>query len=642
MSFKDSSFDRLFSIAIVPLLLIGMTGCSNGSSALNPGPQPAISVSVFPTAQNVQVGTTQNFTATITNDSQDKGVTWSLSCTGICGALSPTNTSNPVTFTAPASMPASTVTLSATSNADPMKSGSATITITSSAPAPVSVTTWHDDNLRSGVNSQETALTPAAINSTSKFGKKFSCAVDSDIYAQPLYVPNLAIAGKGTRNAVFVATEKNTVYAFDADSNSNPCVPLWSVSLMNSGETPLNVTSGDGCSETVSPDIGITGTPVIDLSTQTLYAVSNSKAASYFQRLHALSLASGAEKFGGPLTIQATASGSGDANVAGMISFDPRQHLQRPGLLLQSDIVYVAWASYCDIDPYHGWVISFSATGGTLQKLSTFNDTPNGSRGGIWMSGAAPASDGTNIFVITGNGTFDANSTTTPNTDFGDSFLKLTSSLAVNDWFTPFNQASLDVGDTDVGGGGAVLLIDNPGGPQAHLLVGGGKEGKLYLLNRDNLGHFQSGSDSQIVQSFSVGSGIFSSPVFWNNTLYIAGSGSSLSAFAFNTIGFPGIFNPTAISRTSTVFGFPGATPALSSNGTANGIVWAIERLSSGPAILHAYDAGDLATELWSSSQAPGNRDVPGSAVKFTVPTIANGKVYIGTHDELDVYGLLP
>jgi len=472
--------------------------------------------------------------------------------------------------------------------------------------------------------------------------------VDADVYAQPLYVPNVTITGKGAHNVVFVATEKNTAYAFDADSNSNPCSPLWSISLMNPGEVSLDTNSGDGCTETVSPDIGITGTPVIDPSTQTLYVVSTSKVTApsltYFQRIHALSLANGAEKFGGPLAIQASASGSGDGSVGGSISFDPRQHLQRPGLLLQGGVVYVAWASYCDLDPYHGWVLGFSASSGTLQRVSTFNDTPNGSRGGIWMSGAAPAADASgNIFLITGNGTFDANSGAAPNNDYGGSFLKLSGALAVSDWFAPFNEAFLNgPADLDVGGGGAVLLIDNPGGPNAHLLIGGGKEGKLYLLNRDNMGHFMSGADSQIVQSFLVSSnGIFSSPTLWKNTLYIAAASAPMTAFAFNTT--TGNFNTTPLPQTSvTTFGFPGATPSLSSNGLANGILWAIERAGAGtPAILHAYDATNLAVELWNSSQNAA-RDQAGTAVKFTVPTIANGKVYIGTRGELDVYGLLP
>ncbi len=624
---------RLLIVNCLALWSIVASGCSN--SAPNQVPPPTISVSVSPNSISVQIGQAQSFTATIANDSQNKGVTWSLSCNGTvsCGALTPNSTANPVTYTAPSSAPGSTVTLTATSNTDSTKSGSATITVTTTAPSSVSVLTWHNDIRRSGVNSQETILTTLNVR-TATFGKRFSCSVDADVYAQPLYVPGVSITGNGTHNVVFVATEKNSLYALDADAS--PCSVLWQKSLMNSGET--FVSDADVvCSQAISPNIGITGTPVIDAASQTLYVVSTSKSSTAFiQRIHAVSLADGTEKLGGPTLIQASVSGTGAASSGGTVSFDPKWHLQRPGLLLLGGTVYVAWASYCDNDPYHGWVLSFSAGSGTLQKVSTLNDTPNGTRGGIWMSGAGPASDGTNIFLITGNGTFDANAS---GSDFGDSFLKLSSSLSVGDWFTPSNEGSLESNDLDVGGGGAVLLIDNPGGSLPHLLIGGGKEGKLYLLNRDSLGHFAS-NDSQVVQSFSLSSnGIYATPVFWQGTLYIAAADSHLAAFAFNTTGQ---FNPNPTSQSSAIFGFPGATPSVSSNGTTSGIVWAIERSAAGAAVLHAYDATNLANELWNSSMAAGSRDQAGGAVKFTVPTVVNGKVYVGTHLELDVFGLLP
>jgi hypothetical protein len=604
----------------------------SGTSTITVTTIPVISVSVAPQNPSVSVSQTQSFTATVTNDTQNKGVTWSLSgtgCTGAaCGALSST-TANPVTYTAPAAVPGSTVTITATSNTDNTKNGTSIITVTPAATGFAGVTTWHNDNSRSGLNTTETALTLANVNTT-KFGKLFSCTVEADVYAQPLYVPNVAIASKGTHNVIFVATEKDTLYAFDADTNANPCLPLWQVTLLGSGETALDTTSGDGCVDAVSPDIGITGTPVIDLSTKTLYVVTTSKisGSAYFQRLHALDVTTGAEKFGGPVPIQATISGT---------SFDPAIHLQRPGLLLQGGAVYIAWASYCDNGPYHGWVLGYNAS--SLLQVSKFNDTPNGTLGGIWMSGAGPASDESgNVYLITGNGTFDANA---GGTDFGDTFLKLTGSLSVVDWFTPFNEDLLNTGDQDVGGGGSVLLLDNPGGPNAHLLIGGGKEGKLYLVNRDGMGHFNTGSDSQIVQSFSpTGHGIFATPVFWQNKLYLAPSTSPMSQFVFDAT--TGKFNTIAAFQSAATFSFPGATPSLSANGTANVILWAIERPSGGgTAVLHAYDASNL-SELWNSSMAAGGRDQAGSAVKFTVPTIAHGKVYIGTHGELDVFGLLP
>src|SRR6266446_884284 len=620
----------------VVLLLIASCSTSCGDAGTqSPAPLPAppvISVSVAPQNPSIQINQALPFTATVANDTQNKGVTWSLSgtgCTGAaCGALSST-TASPVTYTAPAAVPGSTVTLTATSNADNTKNGTSMITVTPAATGFAGVTTWHNDNSRSGLNTSETALTLANVNTT-KFGKLFSCTVDADVYAQPLYVPNVAITGIGTRSVIFVATEKDTVYAFDADTNTSPCLPLWHVTLLGYGETALDTTSGDGCIDTVSPDIGITGTPVIDLSTQTLYVVTTSKSSglTYFQRLHALDVTTGAEKFGGPVPIQATISGT---------SFDPAIHLQRPGLLLQSGVVYIAWASYCDNGPYHGWVLGYNAS--SLLQVSKFNDTPNGTLGGIWMSGAGPASDKSgNVYLITGNGTFDANA---GGMDFGDTFLKLTGSLSVVDWFTPFNEGSLNTADLDVGGGGSALLLDNPGGPNAHLLIGGGKEGKLYLVNRDNMGHFSAGSDSQIVQSFSpTGQGIFATPVFWQNKLYLAPSTSPISQFVFDTT--TGKFNTIAAFQSAATFSFPGATPSLSANGTANAILWAIQRpAGGGTAVLHAYDASNL-SELWNSSMAAGGRDQAGSAVKFTVPTIANGKVYIGTLGELDVFGLLP
>lgn len=624
--------------ANVPSSTVTITATSSadstkkGTSTITVSTTLAISVSVAPLNPSIQINQSQPFTATVTPSSQSQAVTWSLACTGVCGTLNSTS-ANPVTYTAPSAVPGSTVTITATSSVDNTKKGTSIITVTSAAAGFTGVTTWHNDNSRSGLNTQETTLTLANVNMTT-FGKLFSCTVDSDVYAQPLYVPNLAITGKGTHNVIFVATEKNTVYAFDADTS--PCTTLWQVTLLPNGETALDTNSGDGCTETVSPDIGITGTPVIDLSTKTLYVVTTSKNSSSakFQRLHALPLdfpATQQEKAGSPATIQATISG---------ISFDPAIHLQRPGLLLQNGVVYMAWASYCDNGSYHGWVLGYNAS--TLAQVSKFNDTPNGTLGGIWMSGAGPASDSAgNVYVITGNGTFDAN--TAGGTDFGDSFLKLSSSLSVVDWFTPFNEDALNNADQDVGGGGSVLLLDNPGGPNAHLLVGGGKEGKLYVVNRDTgmMGHFNSADDSQIVQSFSPsGNGIFATPVFWQNNLYIAPTSSAMSRFPFNTA--TGKFSTAAASQSMTTFSFPGATPSLSANGIANAILWAIQRPSGGgTAVLHAYDASNL-SELWNSSMAPGSRDQAGSAVKFTVPTVANGKVYIGAHGELDVYGLLP
>jgi hypothetical protein len=480
------------------------------------------------------------------------------------------------------------------------------------------------------------------------FGKLFSCTIDAPAYAQPLWVPNLNIGG-GKHNVVFVATSHNTVYAFDADAN--PCVKFWNVSLMNAGETYVN--NNDVGTDDIFPDIGIVGTPVIDATTNTLYVVSKSKttgtsctpAASCFQRLHALSLVDGSEKFGGPapITSAITVPGTGDGSSGGNVPFHTLRENQRPGLVLLNGVVYVAWASHGDNTPYHGWVIGFDKT--NLSRVATFNANPNGSDAGIWMSGGAPAADAAgNLYFLTGNGTFDAN---TGGADYGDSTVKLSTSggLSVAGYFTPKDQANLSANDADHGAGGAAILMDPSSGPVAHLLIGGGKSGVLYLLNRDNMGGFDS-STNHVVQSLVVsGNEILATAALWNNFLYIAAANTPLRQFPFNSV--TGQFG-SASHSSSHSFGGKGATPSVSaSSASANGIVWAIDAgafgtpcCANGPAVLHAYDATNVGTELWNSSQGTGN--AAGNAVKFSVPTVANGKVYVGTRGELSVYGLLP
>jgi hypothetical protein len=345
--------------------------------------------------------------------------------------------------------------------------------------------------------------------------------------------------------------------------------------------------------------------------------------------------------------------------VAGQVAFDSRNESQRPGLVLSNGLVYVAWASHEDHDPYHGWVIGFNASTLVPVANAVFNTTPNQvgtlsySRGGIWMGGGAPAVDSTgNLFFITGNGTFDAN---TGGSNYGDSVVKLSTAggLSVADYFTPLDQASLDANDIDFGSGAATILVDQPAGPVTHLIIGGGKQGYLFLLNRDNLGKFSS-STNNVIQSINVGNSIFATPVYWQNNLYVAGVGA-LKQFVFNST--TGKFDGAPFSQSSTSYRFPGATPSESSNGATNGIIWTLDNSlyctpqspGCGATVLHAYDATSLATELWNSSQAPANRDLAGHAVKFTVPTVANGKVYVGTRGndssvlgELEVYGLIP
>jgi hypothetical protein len=338
------------------------------------------------------------------------------------------------------------------------------------------------------------------------------------------------------------------------------------------------------------------------------------------------------------VVIAASVKGTGYDNTNGAIRFAAKMQKQRAALLLLNGVVYVCWGSYFDKDPYHGWVIGYSAS--TLTQVRVFNDTIDGGRGGIWMSGASPAADlQGNIYLVSGNGDFNANNAAGRN--YGDTVLKLCTSggLSVSDWFTPFDQMNLAAQDLDLGGGGAMLLPDQVKGPFPHLVVGSAKSGMLYVLNRDHLGHYNSSDNSQIVQSFMVDdNGIYSTPLFWQNTLYVGANVGPIRAFRFSTA--TNQFETKPFSATSQSYFYPGATPVLSAAGTGNGILWVIDPAK--PGVLHAYDALNLNKEFWNSSQAPSKRDEAGRGVKFTVPTVANGKVYIGTKTELDVYGLLP
>ena len=625
---------------------------SNTASATTLAASGNISVTISPKRGGLPISQTMPFTATVTNDVGSAGVTWTASS----GSFR-TQSISAATYVAPNT--AGVVTVTATSVADVTKSATATIGVSDLA----GVFTYHNDLSRDGVNSQEYALTTANV-ATATFGKLFSCATDGAMYAQPLWVANLPMQG-GAHNVILAATTHDTVYAFDADASS--CVKYWSVSLLGIGET--YVSSSDVGTGDIQPDIGIIGTPVIDPGSNTLYVISKSKtsgttctpATSCFQRLHALSLTDGSEKFGGPVNITSAISvvGTGDGSSGGNVAFNTLRQNQRPGLVLSNGVVYVAWASHGDNTPYHGWVIGFDKT--TLARVATFNANPNGSDAGIWMGGGAPAADTSgNLYFLTGNGTFDVNS---GGTDYGDSTVKLStaSGLSVAGYFTPADQQNLEEGDSDHGSGGAAILVDQPAGPHQHLVIGGGKEGNFFLLDRDNMGGYGANFnpvDSNAVQKFAERDAIFSTAAFFNNALYIAGVSGPLKSFAFNTT--TGLFNTAQTSQSAGTFGFPGATPSVSARGTTNGIVWAIDNgqyctqqsPGCGAAVLHAFDATQLSSELWNSTQAAG--DSAGNAVKFTVPTVANGKVYIGTRGndtgnggttipgEIDVYGLKP
>jgi hypothetical protein len=501
----------------------------------------------------------------------------------------------------------------------------------------VSVLTNHNDNGRTGQNLQETSLTTSNVN-VSNFGKLFTRTVDGYIYAQPLYVPGLSIGGK-TRNVVYVATEHNSVYAFDAD-DPTASAPLWHVTPTTLG---TSVPSGDVCIglsiaecpyKDLLPEIGITGTPVIDPASSTIYVVAKSKNTSnntYHFKLHALDLITGAEKFGGP--VEVTAPG-----------FNVLFHLNHPGLLLANGRVYLGFGSLGDIPSWHGWLMAYDAA--TLQQKAVFNASPSSSEGSIWQGGQGPVADSAgNVYVATGNGLFNAN---TGGSAYGDSILKLNgSSLSVLDYFTPDDQSSLSSNDADLGSGGPILL------PGTNVLVSAGKDGWVRVIDTGNLGKFNATFDADL-QEWQVFSGQFiGAPVYWSSStfgplLYTYGPADLPKAFRFNGSSFQ--TTPVSVGTIRNIAGdASNAALAVSSSGDTpgSGILWSAASASGDPAhspmpgILRAFDATNLANELWDSNQNSA-RDKPGSYAKYVSPIIANGKVYLATvSGEVAVYGLL-
>ena len=528
-------------------------------------------------------------------------------------------------------------------------------------PAAANVLTFHNDNARTGQNLQETLLTPANVKSAT-FGKLFSFTVDGYVYAQPLYASKVLVNGQ-LRNVVYVATEHNSVYAFDADNQMD--TPLWQVSFIGTanGITSTTVPSKDtasppgytgpgpvkpeGCMD-LTPEIGITGTPVIDPVTGTLYVVAKTKEVTgrkvaYEHRLHALDIATGNPRPGSGQKLQASVPGTSLPNDGkGRVLFKSLRQNQRAALLLHNNVISIAFSSHCVIRPYQGWVLAYDAA--TLAQVGAFNVVPNDpikGKGGIWHSGSGPAADADgNVFVMTGDGPFNVD---VGGDSFSDSVLKLkltSPSLTVADYFTPHNQFDLEAANADLSAGGPMLLPEQPG-PFPNLMVSIGKQAIVYLINRDDMGKYQTGSDSQIVQSFSVcgggACGVYSSPAYFNNTVYTAAFGDGLRAFSLRD----GQFSLPSL-RSQNTFRWPGATPVISANGSSNGIVWALEVNGSGaPAVLHAYPAENVALELYNSNQNVA-RDDPGPAVKFTVPVVANGKEYVPSQGQVSVFGLLP
>jgi hypothetical protein len=502
-------------------------------------------------------------------------------------------------------------------------------------PGQTNVLTYHNDNGRTGQNLNERILTPANVNATN-FGSLGFMSVDGLVDAQPLYVANLTVGGSA-HNVVFVVTENDSVYAFDADSFAQ----LWQASVLGANETPSD---NRGCNQ-VTPQIGITSTPVIDPSagphgTIFLVAMSLDSNGNYHQRLHALDITTGAEQTGSPTQITGTFPGKGANSSNGQVIFDPKQYKERAALLLQGGLIYTTWASHCDNDPYTGWVLAYSES--TLQQVAVLNVTPNGSEGAIWMSGAGPAADATgNIYFLDANGTFDTTLTSSgfPNSgDYGNAFIKLGLSgntLSVLDYFTMSDTVAESGVDEDLGSGGTLVLPDltDASGNTRHLAVGVGKGSIIYVVNRDSMGKFNSSGDN-IYQEISgaLSGGAWSMPAYFNGSLYYGTVGDSLKALPITNA----LVASAAASQSSATFAYPGTTPSISANGTSNAIVWAVENAS--PAVLHAYNAANLATELYNSNQA-GTRD-QFSGNKYITPLINNGKVYVGTPSGVAVFGL--
>lgn len=500
------------------------------------------------------------------------------------------------------------------------------ITVTGGSTGPP-ILTYQYGNMRVGANTQESTLTTSNVN-VSTFGKKFTYSIDQYSYGQPLYVPNLSIGGI-VHNVVFVVTENNSIYAFDADGGGQ----LWHHFI----DTPIPCSAVHGCG--IAPTVGITATPVIDLSLGRIYVESRTapNSGGYWHGLHALDITTGNEVSGSPVVIAASVKGTGyDHDINGNIVFNRTTANDRSALLEVNSVIYISFASPGDADPYHGWVLGFDAN--TLQLLYTYCVTPNGSRGGIW--GGALSSDASgNIFAATGNGTWDSNN------DWGDSYLKLVpnnNTLAVSDYFTPFNVQTLTADDLDIGSAMATLLPDQAG-PFPHEMVGAGKEGRIYVINRDNMGKFHQGDDSQIIQEIpnALGDPVkdpfdrnFSSPAFWNGNLYFVGTDDTAKAFSVAN----GMLSTTPTSVSSELYPFPGANPTISANGNANGIVWLLQR--GNPPVLRAYDATNLAHELFNSTQNATRDALPCCAPKFAPLLVVNGKVYVTTNSQLIVYGL--
>jgi hypothetical protein len=508
-----------------------------------------------------------------------------------------------------------------------------------SASGQTQVTTSQYDNARTGANLNETLLTPQNVN-VKQFGRLAWFPVDGDVYAQPLYLPAVEIPGKGKHNLVLVVTEHDSVYAFDADKGS--VTPLWEVSFVNEKRGIRTVFSQEVACPFIEPEIGITSTPVVDLSTGTVYVLARTKERNgnqweYRQKLHALAITNGAEKFGGPVSIHASTKETNYLVFQGKIDFDPLRENQRAALLLSKGKVYIAWASSCDVGPYYGWVMAYDAK--TLAQEGVVNLSSGAKESGIWQADAGPAADSAgNVYLITGNGKFTASS---GGHDYGDSVVKLgftAKGLEVRDYFTPSNQEKLNETDGDFGSGAPLLLPDQPG-PHSHLLLAAGKAGFVYEIDRDKMGKFRKEDDSHAAQVVTVQKTSMGAPAYWNGHVYYALQEDAIRDYKLQN----GRLSEQPVVKGAVQINDPGS-PAVSANGAKNGIVWVLSTKTwDGPdekAVLYAFEGENLAHKLYSSSENYA-RDHAGRALRFTIPTIANGKVYVGAKREVDVYGLL-
>ena len=607
---------------------------SNAATLTVNGAAAAPSITAQPTNQTVTAGQTATFSVTVAGTTPFN-YQWQKGATAISGATSASYTTAPTT-TADNGSQFSVVVTNAIGKAT---SNAATLTVNAAGPATTDVLTYHDDIARTGQNLSETTLTLGNVNSGT-FGKLAFYSMDGRVDAEPLYASNVAVPNNGTHNLVIATTENDSVYALDANSGAT----FWQISTLKTGETA----SDDRNCTQITPEIGVTSTPVIDRTqgpNGAVYVVAMSKDGSgnYYQRLHALDLALGSELFGGPVEVQATYPGTGDNSNGTDVVFDPAQYAERSALLLLNGVIYTGWTSHCDIRPYTGWIIGYSES--TLAQTSVLNVTPNGDAGSIWMAGAGLAADSSaNIYFLDANGDFDTslNGSGFPgNGDYGNAFMKLSTSgnqLAVADYFEMDNGVEESDSDTDLGSGGTIVLPDlsDGSGNTWHLAVGAGKDSNLYLVNRDSMGKF-SANNNNIYQELAgaLPGGVWAMPAYFNNTVYYGSVGSPIQAFTIANAKL----STSATAKTANSFEYPGATPSVSANGTSNAIVWAVE--NSNPAVLHAYNATNLA-ELYNSNQAPNGRDQFYIGNKFITPMIVNGHVFVGTPYGVAVFGLLP